>query len=121
MKLRSRIVSIGIPILLPDGKQVLRGSFVKVPQDPRKTVFDATQENINHWCETGWLDLRVSNIEKWHDRLNKLLSHAKSVAANDTSSHSLRDMSFWHTDKPLNEGEIVGWLFIEEDEGRRMK
>ncbi|MBT7615646.1 MAG: hypothetical protein HN590_00005 [Calditrichaeota bacterium] len=67
------------------------------------------------------MDLRVSNIEKWHDRLRKLLSHANSVAANDTSSHSLRDMSFWHTDKPLNEGEIVGWLFIEEDEGRRMK
>ncbi len=121
MRLRSRIISIGIPILLPDGKQVLRGSFVKVPQDPRQTVFEVTDENINHWCETGWIDLRVSNIEKWHGRLRELLSHAKSVSPNDTSSHSLRDMSFWHTDKPLNEGEVVGWLFIDEDEGRRMK
>lgn len=120
-KLRSRIISIGIPILLPDGKKVLRGSFVKVPQDPRQTVFDITPESINHWCDTGWVDLRVANIEKWHGRLRTLLSHAKNVAENDTSSHSLRDMAFWHTDKPLNEGEIVGWLFIEEDEGWRMK
>ncbi len=121
VSLRSRIISIGIPILMPDGKSLIRGLEVKVPTDPRRTRFNITQENIESWCHNGWVDLRLSNMVKWQNRFKKLLKQIESVDINDTSSNTLRDKTFWHTDKPLDEGEIVGWLFIDEDGGNRIK
>ncbi|MDP8228575.1 MAG: hypothetical protein P9M15_03890, partial [Candidatus Electryoneaceae bacterium] len=119
--LRRRIVSIGIPILLSDGRRLLRGKDVEVPKDPRTNIFKATPENINNWCDNGWVDLRVSNMGKWLDRLNELRAQAQGIGQDDTSSQHIRDWTFWHSDRPLDEGELVGWIFIHEDEGRRIK
>ena len=119
--LRSHIISIGIPILLPDGKRLLRGPMIKVPSDPRKSVFDVSSESIENWCYNGWVDLRIVNMQRWHDRLKAILEQAGESDGSDTSSNILRDMNFWHSDQPLDEGELVGWIFIHEDEGRRIK
>ena len=119
--LRSRIVSIGIPILMADGRRMLRGKDVKVPRDPRTNIHKATQENINHWSDNGWVDLRVMNMGKWLDRLKELRAQAFAIAKDDTSSQHIRNWSFWHSDQPIDEGELVGWIFIHEDEGRRIK
>lgn len=118
--LRSKIISIGIPILLPEGDKLLRGPQVKVPQDPRTAIFDVTPDNIDKWCDNGWVDLRPSNMKKWKSRLTKIVKEAGS-GKDSTSSRFLRDKSFWNADESLNEGELVGWIFIEEDKGRRIK
>ncbi len=119
--LRSRIISIGIPILMSDGKKLLRGSIVKVPNDPRKTEFELSNEALNAWTTNGWVDLRPQNMQLWLNRLNDILEKSNDVDSDDTSSHILRNREFWHLDDPLDEGEVVGWIFIHEDEGRRMK
>ncbi len=119
--LRSRIISIGIPILLPDGKKLLRAPSVHVPKDPWKTEFDINAESINKWADGGWVDLRVENMKKWQDRLAKLMAEAEATPESDSSSWSQRNRDFWDADNSLNEGEVVGWLFIEEDKGRRIK
>lgn len=121
VKLRSRIISIGIPILLPDGRKLLRGPTLKVPNDPRETSFQVTSQSIDNWCRNGWVDLRPENMMRWQERLRILLEQADSHDADDSSSSVLRDRTFWHTDKPLDEGELVGWIFIHEDEGKRIK
>ncbi|NQU04906.1 MAG: short-chain dehydrogenase [Calditrichaeota bacterium] len=119
--LRSKIISIGIPILMPDGKTLLKGPVVKVPHDPRTNRFEMTPDNLEKWSSTGWVDLRISNMEKWQSRISELLSEASSVGGEITSSQYLRDATFWHPDNSLDEGELVGWIFINEDKGRRMK
>lgn len=119
--LRSKIISIGIPILMPDGKTLLKGPIVKVPHDPRTTEFRMNPINLEKWSSTGWVDLRSSNMEKWQNRISELLSEASEVRGEITSSQYLRDRTFWHPDEPLDEGELVGWIFINEDKGRRMK
>lgn len=121
VKLRAKIISIGIPILLADGRRMLRGPAIKVPQDPRSASFAITEEKINRWAAAGWVDLRPKNMQIWQDRLKLLLNQAQSVDPNDTSSAFYRDRTFWGSDKPLDEGELVGWIFITEDEGRRIK
>jgi len=120
-RLRSKIISIGIPILMPDGHKLLRGPVIKVPHDPRHSRFEVTPEKVDNWCTNGWVDLRVTNMKLWQDRIAKLLSESQQVDKEDTSSRILRDGTFWHSDDPLDEGELVGWIFIYEDEGRRMK
>jgi hypothetical protein len=119
--LRSKIISIGIPILMPDGKTLLKGPVVKVPHDPRTTEFEMTLDNLEKWSSTGWVDLRSTNMKKWQNRITDLLSEASRVRGEVTSSQYLRDKTFWHPDEPLDEGELVGWIFINEDKGRRMK
>ncbi len=119
--LRSRIISIGIPILMPDGRKLLKGPVVKVPHDPLQSKFNVKPENIENWSANGWIDLRVSNMKHWQERIGELKTHAQLVNLEDTSSRSLRDATFWHVDEPLDEGELVGWIFIYEDKGRRMK
>ena len=119
--LRSRIVSIGIPILLPDGKSLLRGPTVHVPKDPWRHVFDLDEAQIDRWAEGGWVDLRASNMSKWQQRFAALKAEVGEIPANDTSSWSLRNGDFWDADAGLNEGEVVGWLFVTEDKGRRIK
>lgn len=121
MGLRRKVISIGIPILLPDGKSLLRGQTVKVPADPRSDSFVIDKTSIDHWAETGWVDLREANMVHWHKRLGDLVKESKSIDVTDTSSRIIRDVAFWHTDKPLDEGEIVGWIFINEDKGLRIK
>jgi len=121
LKLRSRVISIGIPILLADGVTLLRGPFIKVPQDARTDTFDATRENMDKWSSGGWVDLRISNMFLWQERLKALKKEAKGVGRGNTSSQYIRDYNFWHFDRPIDEGELVGWLFIEEDKGRRIK
>jgi len=119
--LRSRIISIGIPILLPDGRSLLKGPFVKVPADPRRTTFEISNDAIDNWARSGWVDLREANMSLWQHRLTQLKQEAALTPAGDSSSHSERDAAFWRFDRSLDEGEIVGWLFIEEEQGRRMK
>lgn len=120
-ELRSRIVSIGIPILLPDGESLLKGPVVKVPADPRRTKFDISPEAIENWAHNGWVDLREVNMKRWQERFKLLKKQAASVDGKDTSSHNIRDAAFWNLDGPLDEGELVGWLFIDEEKGIRMK
>jgi len=119
--LRSRIISIGIPILLPDGKSLWKGPFVKVPADPRRTSFTVTDAAVEDWAHNGWVDLRVKNMERWQERFKLLKKQAIATYSGDTSSHTIRDADFWNFDGELNEGELVGWIFIDEEKGKRMK
>ena len=61
--LRQRILTIGLPILLPDGDSVLRGAMVKVLPEPH---LSPTDDRI---VTAGWVDLRSSNWSLWRDRI----------------------------------------------------
>lgn len=105
--LRQRILSIGIPILLPDGKRLLRGPVVK-SQD----------------AEQGWVDLTPANLARWQERLASLDAYIGGMAALDTSSGPERvypAAAAWNKEPDFDVGELVGWLFIHEEKGRRGK
>ncbi len=70
-KLRNTITSIGIPILLPDGKTLLRGPRITVPEDPSEESLPIDDDKIKKWADQGWLDLRIENIEQWQGRFRK--------------------------------------------------
>ncbi len=106
-RLRQRILSIGIPILLPDGKRLLRGPVVK-SQD----------------AENGWVDLTPANLGRWLERLAALDAHVRTLAGSDSGSGPERvypAAAAWSAEPDFDIGELVGWLFIHEDQGRRGK
>jgi hypothetical protein len=120
-KLRSEIISIGIPVLMPDGESLLRGSTIKIPAFRGENELDINKENINKWANEGWVDLRPSNIKKWQARIQELIQEAESISATDTGSQHVRTKDYWNNFEEINIGKICSWLFIHEEHGRRMK
>lgn len=106
--MRTRMISIGIPILLSDGARLLRGPTIK-SQDAHR----------------GWVDLTPENCACWQARLKAVQATMQCEAQADTSSHYDRNFSSsrqWHTEEDaFDPGEVVAWIFNTEEAGARGK
>jgi hypothetical protein len=120
-KLRNEIISIGIPILLPNGKSLLRGNEIKIPPFHGDNELDITPANIEMWTHDGWIDLRETNMKVWLERINKLIEETNQIPSSDTSSMYVRTKKYWNNFETIDIGKVVGWLFIKEEKGERMK
>lgn len=119
---RSRIISIGIPILMPDGKSLLRGSIVKIPASNENLQINET--SVNHWAYDGWLDLRVQSMASWKKRIQTILKEIESMPEHDTSSRNTRNPDYWLSEdygSEIHIGKVASWIFINEEKGERMK
>lgn len=113
---RTQILSIGIPILLADGKSLLRGPEVKIPSSKVKDVFKVSPEKIDEWADAGWVDLRESNFERWQARLREMKAEIESIPCNETSSACHWNHSYWGDDHEiLDPGKIVAWIFVRKE------
>jgi hypothetical protein len=120
-ELRNEILAIGIPVLLPNGESLLRGNTIKIPAFRGENVLEVNEQNINNWANEGWVDLRVSNMKKWQSRLTELIEEAETITAINTSSMHVRTKDYWNNFEEINIGKICSWLFIHEEQGKRMK
>ncbi len=121
INLRSQIISIAIPILLPDGKRLVRGETIKIPPFQGENEIKITNKNIDVWAESGWVDLRESNIKKWIARFNTLKNNVAKLNKNETSSRHFYDKEYWNNFQSIEPGKLVGWIFSTEEQGQRMK
>ncbi|MBD3866891.1 MAG: short-chain dehydrogenase [Acidobacteria bacterium] len=116
---RTQILSIGIPVLLPDGSSLLRGPRMVIP-----TVWEnktLTPASLDRWSREGWVDLRVANMKKWQERFQGVLAEAGAMDPDDSSSRHDLPEEFRSPDNEIPIGKMVGWLFIREEQGQRMK
>ncbi len=120
-KLRSEIISIGIPILLPDGKSLLRGEEIKIPPFRGDHVLPSTNKTIDAWAHDGWVDLRVSNMAHWKERFNEIIRMTEPIPVGDSSSRFIYTKDYWSNFEKIEPGKIVGWIFSYEEKGLRMK
>ena len=120
-KLRNEMLAVGIPVLLPDGNSLLRGSIIKIPAFRGDNLVDVNEKNINTWAYEGWVDLRKDNMKKWQERLKELIEEANSIPEDDTSSQHVRTKEYWNNFEEISIGKICSWLFIHEEHGNRMK
>jgi hypothetical protein len=120
-RLRREILSIGIPILLPDGR-LLRGPECKVPPaaspDP---LLEVSEANIDAWAHAGWVDLREANLALWKRRFERIEAEVGAIPPSDSSSRFLRDRQFWGEQGVIQPGKLAGWIFGTEEQGARMK
>lgn len=120
-KLRSEIISIGIPILMPDGKSLLRGNQIKIPPFRGENELEITPDKMNLWAHDGWIDLRLSNIDRWKTRLQDIIDEAGMYPEDDTSSLHVRTKRYWNNFEKIEIGKVVSWIFIHEESGKRGK
>jgi len=114
------IVSIGIPILLPDGR-LLRGPECKIPTAADVATLEITPERIDAWAFAGWVDLREKNMALWKERFDRIEAEVGAIPPADTSSRFLRDRQFWSAEGLIQPGKVVGFIFATEEKGARMK
>ncbi|MEW5843904.1 MAG: short-chain dehydrogenase [Bacteroidota bacterium] len=119
--LSNEIISIGIPILLPDGKSLLRGNDIKIPPFRGDNALDISSNTIDFWAHDGWVDLRESNMKTWQKRLQAIIDEAESITQIDTSSMHVRTRKYWNNFETIDIGKVVSWIFIREEKGERMK
>lgn len=120
-KLRNEVLSIGIPILMPDGQSLLRGNEIKIPPYRGEDELPLDKDKINHWAKEGWVDLRPENFKAWQIRIKSIIKEAENIPENYTGSMHVRTKAYWNNFEKIDIGKVVSWIFIHEEKGRRMK
>jgi hypothetical protein len=112
-------ISIGIPILLPDGDRFLRGPLIKVPEikGREKVAHLDPSGSLDKWAKRGWIDLRPANMAVWQQRFEKMAEARQELARRGSAAVSLKT----YLPVGLKIGDVVAWIFNNEMHGYRVK
>lgn len=119
-KVRSEILSIGLPILISEN-EFLRGKVVKIPVNKAGANLEMTNENVDKWCFEGWIDLREKNVAKWQQRLQTIRDNVSSIKGDTSGSRYYYTRQYWSDFAKIEEGKLAAWIFEKEDDGWRFK
>jgi len=106
--LRSGMLSIGLPILLPGGK-VYRGASVIVPPE---------NGDLERAVARGWVDLRPENCQLWIGRAQHMVEAADQ---RERGSDSGVEWFGIEPGDPIAPQRFATWIFSNEDGGERIK
>jgi len=110
------ITSVGIPILMPDGKTLIRGPFIRIPEVAGRANVDIDSGDIDRWAAKGWLDLRNDNISLWQKRFEMMQRGRQSMRGK--GSAAVNRAAYLH--EHIQIGEVVSWIFNNEIGGYRL-
>jgi NAD(P)-dependent dehydrogenase (short-subunit alcohol dehydrogenase family) len=111
--LRSRILTIGLPVLLPDGTSMLRGPDVKIAPEDGQSPLDP------RLADAGWVDLRPANWRKWSERARHMLHELMTGPGPQHGSQT--DSEPGDRGVSIRPGRMAAWVFRYEDRGERTK
>src|SRR5207247_4254260 len=108
---RSHILSVGIPILTPDGESLYRGPLVVVPGDggdPRAAA------------PRGWVDLRPDQFGMWIKRAQEMVAQDARRAGRAAESGSDVDWMAIGADHPIEPARLAPRVFRFDAGGARI-
>ena len=111
--------SIGIPVLLPDGTNILRGPKINVPElmGHGTSVTLDDKKALEGWVKKGWIDLRPENVDLWLARFQKMIKARAILRDMGSASASITS----YLGNTFEIGEVVAWIFNNEMTGYRVK
>ncbi len=112
--LRRQILSVGLPIVTPDGRGLYRGPVVVV--QPPAT---ARPDDVLAAAPRGWVDLRPAELGVWIRRAGEMV--AQALARRNGASGSDVDWTAIGADEPIVPARFATWVFRHEDAGERIK
>jgi len=107
--LRSTIVSVGIPIVVP-GDQIYRAERLAVP-----CAQDFDKERV---ALRGWVDLRLENCEVWIQRARRMVEQERAMRDGSGSDHEWQAI---RASESISPSRCAAWVFRCEDDGERIK
>jgi hypothetical protein len=115
-RLRTTIAAIGLPILAPDGRHLIRGPRLNIPESIYHEV-DVTAAAVDRWAQKGWVDLRPPNFAEWQDRFRRMRRTRHMLHTRGTSSVTMKT----YLPETIEIGAVVAWIFNNAEEGYRIK
>jgi hypothetical protein len=115
--LRDTVTSLGLGIITPDGSQLLRGPFLRIPEIPGATSAEVSAGAIDTWADKGWVDLRPANFARWQQRFKAM--HAAGAPDPTSGSADVRLESYPFDDIQI--GAVAAWVLANEHHGFRIK
>src|SRR3990170_6761328 len=114
-KLRHTVTSIGVPILTCDGKRLIRGPRIRIPEVPGGQIVPVGEGDLDAWAAKGWVDLRPTNIARWKGRF-EAIERARQGLRGSGSAAITRQVYLLDE---IRAGSLVGWIFNNEQGGFR--
>lgn len=111
------MISVGLPILAPDGQTILRGPLIRIPELADQNRVNVSPAEVDLWAKKGWIDLRPENFVTWRERFEQMERvraglRGRGSAAVTTEAYLYQDIRI---------GEVVAWVFNNQVEGYRIK
>jgi hypothetical protein len=118
-RLRDSIVSVGFPVLTPDGRSLIRGPYIRIPEVKNDSTASVPgPEAVEAWAAKGWVDLRPQNMGRWRKRF-ETMGHKTERIRERGSAAFTREA---YVSEQIHIGSVVGWIFNnEENFGYRIK
>jgi len=118
-KIKNTIISIGVPILLPNGRSLWRGPFLNIPEYRGEYNVKCSKTNIDIWAKKGWVDLRPSNFEIWQNRFQKMIRSSSAMSYEGSAAVTRQT----YLSDEIKIGDVVAWIFNNDPEilGFRIK
>lgn len=108
VKLRSVVISVGLPIILP-GAKVYRGGEV---------LLSPVNGDVERAVMRGWVDLRPENCAAWIARAARVVEQADARPADTGSGFEWDAIDVEGTISPAR---FATWIFRHEEAGERIK
>ena len=115
--LQRTITSVGLPILTPDGKALIRGPFIRIPEAPVTNSVPLSPASIDQWAAKGWVDLRPANFDRWRGRFQRMQAEAQRVRGRGSAAVTREA----YLSEEISIGAVAGWIFNNEAGGYRIK
>jgi hypothetical protein len=115
--LRQRIISIGLPILTPDGASLIRGPFIRIPEVAGSDRITLNSGDVDKYAAKGWVDLRAKNFAIWLDRFARM--KRENEQTHGRGSAAVTPQTYWSDE--ISIGAVAGWIFNNEEGGYRIK
>ena len=116
-ELRQTITSVGLPILAPDGRHILRGPFIRIPERADTNCVPFTPECVDQYARKGWVDLRAENFEGWKERIERMRRAQQQLRGRGSAAITMEA----YLDEEIHIGDVVAWVFNNEEIGYRIK
>lgn len=116
-EVRQTIVSVGIPILTPDGRELIRGPYIRIPEALGAGSVEIRPDDIDTWASKGWVDLRPSNFERWRQRFIRIERTRQRLKGRGSAAISREA----YLPQGIEVGALVAWIFNNEELGYRIK
>ncbi len=111
------IASLGLPILVADGRSLLRGPFLRIPEVAGVGSVAMGPQERDAWAQKGWIDLRPENFAVWQQRITAMREARGGKALRGSAAASQEA----YLQEDIHIGTVAAWVLANELDGFRIK
>mgnify|MGYP004600481709 CR=1 FL=1 len=111
--LLNEMLSLGLPVVTQTNNLYI-GEYSLFPG--KDADLNITKENLDKWIHTGWVDLRINNINFWKNEIIKIYKDAKNILSD---RNFILNRGAYSIDDDYDIGEVLAYYYNLQEKGRK--